>query len=75
MSIQFQLRNWRFNVTWEGLECAPLDDGERETALRPAGFEQHAAAFRYEPAFIHTQPPQRSLNEHEPDRTTRRPTD
>jgi hypothetical protein len=36
MSLKFEIADWRFEVTWDGLLCQPLERGRAKTARKPA---------------------------------------
>jgi hypothetical protein len=32
--MKFEIADWRFEVTWDGLRCRPLDRGREKTAKK-----------------------------------------
>ncbi|MCG3159682.1 MAG: hypothetical protein JMDDDDMK_00697 [Acidobacteria bacterium] len=36
MSLKFEIADWRFEVTLDGLLCQPLERGRAKTARKPA---------------------------------------
>ena len=36
MSLKFEIADWKFEVTWDGMLCQPLDRGRTKTTKKPA---------------------------------------
>ena len=35
--MKFEIADWRFEVTWDGLLCQPIERGQAKTAEKSAG--------------------------------------
>jgi hypothetical protein len=42
MSLKFEIADWRFEVTWDGMLCQPLERGRAKGAKRPAELPNRA---------------------------------
>jgi hypothetical protein len=36
MSLKFEIADWKFEVTWDGMLCQPLERGRTKTTKKPA---------------------------------------
>lgn len=50
MSMKFEIADWRFEVTWDGMLVQPLDRKQAKTAKKPAAEPQRNAGKAKRPA-------------------------
>jgi len=43
MSLKFKISDWKFEVTWDGMLCQPLESERAKAAKKPAA-QPHRAA-------------------------------